>query len=442
MVVDDLGLSFESTAQVRKMLTTFVDKQMQPGDLAAIIRTGAGMGSLQQFTSDKNLLHAAIDHVKFNAFRRTSGGGGPGAGFRNEYFTMGTIGAINYVIAGLRICRARKAMRIGGEPLSTWPPDPEAWEKMMGQRPVPARLGLLPDAKLSKSALLTSTVFQVALAALVVALPVFFPLKLVTQIMYEVTPIAAPDTSVPLPPKPPVVRARVEPTPPPIEQPEPVRVAKLIAPRPLLAPKPKPAVVQPQDAPKLDQPLTEAKFEAPATPEPVRPREPVKTGMLTTGSAAPATVNQPIDKVQTGGFGDPHGMPGEGDPNKRATIAHFGSPVLPPGPGYGNGTGGANGTRGTVASAGFGNGVAIPPPGGNGGTGNRGTVQAGGFAAAAVGVDAPKPKETEAVAAVQPVEILAKPNPQYTDEARKLGLEGQCWCRWSSPRRGRCRWCG
>jgi TonB family protein len=185
-------------------------------------------------------------------------------------------------------------------------------------------------------------------------------------------------------------------------------------------------VVQPQEAPKLDQPLTEAKFEAPATPEPVRPREPVKTGMLTTGSAAPATVNQPIDKVQTGGFGDPHGMPGNGDPNKRATIAHFGSPALPPGPGYGNGTGGANGVRGTVASAGFGNGVAIPPPGGNGGTGNgRGTVQAGGFAAAAVGVDAPKPKETEAVAAVQPVEILAKPNPQYTDEARKLGLEGE-----------------
>ena len=78
-----------------------------------------------------------------------------------------------------------------------------------------------------------------------------------------------------------------------------------------------------------------------------------------------------------------------------------------------------------VAGAGFGNGVAIPPPGGNGGTGNRGTVQAGGAPAAAVGVDAPKPKETEAVAAVQPVEILAKPNPQYTDEARKLGLEGE-----------------
>jgi TonB family protein len=184
--------------------------------------------------------------------------------------------------------------------------------------------------------------------------------------------------------------------------------------------------MQTQEAPKLDQPQIEAKLDAPPSPGPVRPHEPVKVDNLpTTGSAAPATVNQPIDKVQTGGFGDPHGMPGNGDPNKRATIAHEGSPALPPGPGYGNGTGGASGVRGTVASAGFGNGVAIPPPGGNGGTGSRGTVQSGGFAAAAAGVDAPKAKQAEAVAAVQPVEILAKPNPQYTEEARKLGLEGE-----------------
>ena len=317
-------------------------------------------------------------------------------------------------------------LHIGYRPPAAAPPDPAAWKKMMGQKPVAARLDLLPDAKLSRGALLTSTVFQVGLAAFLVALPMFFPQKLVTQIMYEVTPIAAPETAVALPPKPPVVRARVQPTPPPIEQPEPVHVAKLIAPRPLVAPKPKPIPVQNQEAPKVDQNFIAAKFDQPMD-QPARPREPVKTGTLpTTGSAAPATVNLPIEKVQTGGFGDPNGMPGNGDPNKRATIAHLGSPVLPPGPGYGNGTGGANGARGTVASAGFGNGVAIPPPGGNGGSGTgRGTVQAGGFSDAAVTAEAPKPKQAEAVAAVQPVEILAKPKPQYTDEARKLGLEGE-----------------
>jgi len=317
-------------------------------------------------------------------------------------------------------------LHIGYRPPAAAPPDPAAWKKMMGQKPVAARLDLLPDAKLSRGALLTSTVFQVGLAAFLVALPMFFPQKLVTQIMYEVTPIAAPETAVALPPKPPVVRARVQPTPPPIEQPQPVHVAKLIAPRPLVAPKPKPIPVQNQEAPKVDQNFLAAKFDQPMD-QPARPREPVKTGTLpTTGSAAPATVNLPIEKVQTGGFGDPNGMPGNGDPNKRATIAHLGSPVLPPGAGYGNGTGGANGVRGTVASAGFGNGVAIPPPGGNGGSGTgRGTVQAGGFSDAAVTAEAPKPKQAEAVAAVQPVEILAKPKPQYTDEARKLGLEGE-----------------
>src|SRR6266478_2119604 len=45
IVVDDLGLSFESTYYVRHALKKFVDEQMQPGDLVAIIRTSGGMGA-------------------------------------------------------------------------------------------------------------------------------------------------------------------------------------------------------------------------------------------------------------------------------------------------------------------------------------------------------------------------------------------------------------
>ncbi len=59
LVVDDLGLSYESIYSVKKALKKFVDEQMQPNDLVAIIRTGGGTGSLQQFTSDKNILYAA-----------------------------------------------------------------------------------------------------------------------------------------------------------------------------------------------------------------------------------------------------------------------------------------------------------------------------------------------------------------------------------------------
>ena len=288
-------------------------------------------------------------------------------------------------------------------------------------------LDTLPETKPRLSALLTSTIFQAALAAFLVAIPMFFPDKLVTKIAYEVVPIAAPQTEVPLPPKPPkqpVIRAKVLPTPPPIEEPpQPQRVAKLIAPRPLVPPKPKPLDVpdvKPPEAPRVNQVLTEAKFEAP--PEPARPREPVKTGNLNTGSAAPATINKPIDQVQTGGFGDPKGLPGDSNPNKRANIGHFGSPALPPGPGYGNGTGGANGARGTVASSGFGNGVAIAPTS-NGGPAH-GSVQSGGFQTAAADGAAPKPKQADAASAMQEVVILEKPKPQYTDEAKKLGIEG------------------
>lgn len=119
MVVDDLGLSFESMAQIRSALKKFVDQQMQPGDLVAIIRTGAGMGALQQFTSDKNQLYAAIERVKYNpmgrggvgAFAPVGGGeGGEMNGFRDEYFTRGTIGALNFVIAGLKEMPGRKAV--------------------------------------------------------------------------------------------------------------------------------------------------------------------------------------------------------------------------------------------------------------------------------------------------------------------------------------------
>jgi VWFA-related protein len=67
-VVDDLSLSFGSIFHTRKALKKFVDEQMRPGDLVAIIRTGGGVGALQQFTSDKNLLYAAIERIRWNPF--------------------------------------------------------------------------------------------------------------------------------------------------------------------------------------------------------------------------------------------------------------------------------------------------------------------------------------------------------------------------------------
>jgi TonB family protein len=197
-------------------------------------------------------------------------------------------------------------------------------------------------------------------------------------------------------------------------------VAKFFAPPALVAPKPKSRQVE-ADLPKVNDTFQPVKMEL-ATNQPSRPREPVKTGMMTGGSSAPPTLeNKPLDKVQTGGFGDPNGVAGPSDPSKRANIGQFGSAALPPGPGYGNGTGGANGARGTVASTGFGHGVAIPPSGGH----KVGAVQTAGFANQNDQVlETPKHK-TDDAAAVESVVILSKPKPAYSAEALKMNLEGE-----------------
>ena len=130
LVVDDLGLSFESTHFVRDALKNFVDRQMQPGDLVAIIRTSGGMGALQQFTSDKRQLYAAIDRVKWYANGRSGVSafapitpptpGDHGADmdaaaedldqFREDVYSVGTLGAVNYVVRGLRDLPGRKSI--------------------------------------------------------------------------------------------------------------------------------------------------------------------------------------------------------------------------------------------------------------------------------------------------------------------------------------------
>jgi TonB family protein len=144
------------------------------------------------------------------------------------------------------------------------------------------------------------------------------------------------------------------------------------------------------------------------------------------GSSAAPTLpsNTPSAKVQTGGFGDPNGV--APNPNARTgklTMASVGSFELPIGAGTGNGTGGATGKKGTIASAGFGNGVATGNGGGGRGYG-AGQVQTTAFTQAAPVAEAPR-RRIEEVAPLTPVSIVSKPSPSYTDEARKLKVEGE-----------------
>jgi VWFA-related protein len=66
LIVDDLGLTFESVEVVRSALRKFVGEQMQPNDLVAIVQTGSKAGALQQFTSDKRQLLATIERIRWN----------------------------------------------------------------------------------------------------------------------------------------------------------------------------------------------------------------------------------------------------------------------------------------------------------------------------------------------------------------------------------------
>jgi TonB family protein len=267
----------------------------------------------------------------------------------------------------------------------------------------------------------------VALVAFILIVPLVFPQKMIPKIILNVMPLTTPLTEVPVAAKQPPVRPKPQPI-AQVQPPTPQPADALVAPPPKiieqrkLAPK-----VQPKDL-KADAPKLETNIEAPKmdlkVAQPARPRAPVQTGLMSTGSAAVPTLPNSTDpaKVQTGGFGDDHGIAGPSNPNVRANANGRGSPALPNGPGYGNGTGGANGARGTVGSAGFGNGTAVQPTG-NGG-GHTGAVQSGGFSQAAVDTGSkPKQQQTQA-AAVQPIVILEKPKPGYTKEARDLHIEG------------------
>lgn len=190
---------------------------------------------------------------------------------------------------------------------------------------------------------------------------------------------------------------------------------KLVVPKDIQRPRVEEAKVE---APKI-QP---ANFEAPKL-EPVSgamPAHVVYTGSF--GSSATPTVNAATQKVQTGGFGDPNGLPGEGKQGAKLVAAKLGSFDLPEGAGTGNGTGGAKGIKGTIASAGFGNGVAQPGQGD--GRRNGQGIQASGFAAQQVAANTGH-KNVDEGPATQSVEIVYKPKPVYTQEARKLNLEGE-----------------
>jgi TonB family protein len=306
-----------------------------------------------------------------------------------------------------------------------------AWKQQIGTRPVPARLALLPESKTNWNRLGFSAFLQLSALTFFILVPLLYPEGMKTAVKYySSTPIAQPMTEIPVaPPPPPPAPPKAKVPKVEVKPPDPVEPPKLNPQQPHIFANLAPKVVQPkvEKQPEIKAPdMTPTRFENNLEVNekgPKRPKDDVKVGNLNTGSAAPATLpaNTPVSKVQTGGFGDPNGIPGKGDPNHATNVNRLGSPALPGGEGYGNGTGGKEGLRGTVPSTGFGNGTAVPPTG----TGKKGSVVAGGFGNATdTTAEAPKKKTGPAGPADTAPDITDKPRPEYTAEGRSMRVEG------------------
>jgi VWFA-related protein len=126
LVVDDLALAADTVVRIRESLKKWVDLEMQPGDLVAVIRTNAGVGTLQQFTNDKRMLYSAIDKIKYQPGRvgtmSISSLTDPGPidtslyddELEHAYLRM-SFASIQYVIRGLRDLPGRKSLILFSE---------------------------------------------------------------------------------------------------------------------------------------------------------------------------------------------------------------------------------------------------------------------------------------------------------------------------------------
>jgi TonB family protein len=268
-------------------------------------------------------------------------------------------------------------------------------------------LGLLPERKMDWRTLATSYSIEVLLILLVLFIGLLWPQHIAIRPKYSLTELVPPQMpdhkpATARPPRPQIVAQLL---PPVLSEP------KLIVPKEFEPPKKKIEV-------RIEAPKLEAKFVAPVLPAQggALPARLVYTGSF--GNSAPAAISAPLQTVQTGGFGDPNGVRGAGKENAHLTATQMGSFDLAAGGGKGNG-GSSKGVPGTIASAGFGSGMAQA-----GQTRSQGTAQVGGFDTHLVGANSPKRLVDNGPVAT-PVNITYKPSPNYTEEARNLQLQGE-----------------
>jgi TonB family protein len=263
---------------------------------------------------------------------------------------------------------------------------------------------LLPDGGKRWGSFGIGFILECVAVAIVVVPPTLMPQKLEAVRSYGVTPLDAPHIEAwkpQPPPKPtPVVRQIVREIP---------RTVEVEVPRPKIL------------NPVITAPIVKMVAKKAPVPDPTQLTKAFPDPPVSLGSSAIPTLKKPREEVQTGGFGDPNGVAENGKANKDPNIAITGAYDMPALPGQGNGTGGVHGSKGVISSTGFSDGVAI----GTGGTENHGSVQQTAFGDQSAAAPPARSKQTAAVSNSRPVEILFKPKPEYTDEARSKKIEGE-----------------
>ena len=129
VVVDDLGLSGQGLRSLLPALRRFVDMELLPTDVAAIVRTGESDGREQSLTNDRGALQAAIDALRYNVLSRKGpwalgdvvqlGTGAPAFdGPQRPLSRVESLHALNLIVQAARDLPGRKTVIFASEGLS------------------------------------------------------------------------------------------------------------------------------------------------------------------------------------------------------------------------------------------------------------------------------------------------------------------------------------
>ena len=244
---------------------------------------------------------------------------------------------------------------------------------------------LLEDKRSRGNYFLASVTVHAILLTFAIVLPLYLTGSLNVQ-RYLVTPLIAP----------PVHRDIVELT---EYKPEPLR----IKPAPTVTPAEPIVMPKAAETPKEIK-LPEVRFD----PKPV-PMAPAAPRLEVLAPAAPAPAPVPVPVVKTDVFSDPVKTSADAAPRK----------VVATGFGEADSTGTARASRSVVTGSGF----------SDTGVGSSGTAAKKSGQSIASGFDdvrpaEPQAKRREAETVRSPVEIVFKPRPDYTEEARRLRVQG------------------